>query len=130
MRPVRQRGLPSAARLGALALAAGLAGCGSSIPKSVRLYARNLPQRTAMYAPLNEVFVKTLIRNDASLQCSLDVADEVPEADSAACDCMRAGSVDWRSDCRAWLGEHLPEVAVAASTVSDEHALQSSVEQE
>jgi hypothetical protein len=96
------------------ALAASLTGCASSIPKSVRTYAAELPARAdGQYAALDDVLRKQLVMNDALLQCSIDVTDGQSESESAACRCSTSASASWLDDCRAWLGSHTPAQAQA-----------------
>lgn len=95
-------------------LVALAAGCSSSIPKSVRTYAAELPARAdGQYAALDDVLRKQLVMNDALLQCSIDVSDGQAEAESAACRCSTSASASWLDDCRGWLGNHTPAQARA-----------------
>lgn len=92
--------------------AAGLGACG--IPASIKLYAADLPQRAdGQYAFIDDEDVKKgLIRKDAQLQCRIDEDD----AAAASCQCANGSSDDWRSDCKSWLGAHVPPAPATPTT--------------
>jgi hypothetical protein len=86
-----------------------VSGCAGALPQTVRDYAAELPARAdGQYAPLDDLVKKQLVMKDALLQCGIDVVDEKPEAESAACMCATSSSEVWTSDCKGWLGEHVP----------------------
>ena len=81
----------------------------SGTPLSVREYAAALPARAdGQYAVLDAPIKKQLILMDALLPCAIDVADKKRAEDSAACQCSKSTSADWTTDCKAWLGNHVP----------------------
>ena len=90
-----------------LVVAASLGSACSSVPPSVREYAKSLPGRAdGQYAVLDVAIKKQLILMDALLPCAIDVADKKKADESPACRCSKASSADWTSDCKAWLGSH------------------------
>ena len=84
-------------------------GCGGKIPPAVSAYSAGLPARAdGQYATLDPLIQKELVLKDASLACSVDVANKIDESKSGACKCT-ASSGDWLVDCKDWLGEHTPK---------------------
>ena len=91
-----------------IAFVSAAAAC-SGVPMSVREYAASLPGRAdGQYAPLDAVIKKQLVVMDALLPCAIDVADKKPADESPACRCSKSSSADWTTDCKAWLGSHVP----------------------
>ena len=91
-----------------IALVSAVSAC-SGTPMSVREYAASLPARAdGQYAPLDTAIKKQLVLMDALLPCAIDVADKKPADESPACRCSKSSSADWTTDCKAWLGSHVP----------------------
>jgi hypothetical protein len=91
----------------------GFVACGG-VPLSVKAYAADLPARAdGQYAFLDDDDVrKQLVLKDSLLQCKIDVEEGAEESKSAACRCSTSAG-DWRADCKAWLGNHVPPAPAA-----------------
>jgi hypothetical protein len=95
-------------------LVSGLLSACVAVPESIKRYAAELPTRAdGQYAAIRDESVKkSLIVKDALLQCKIDEAEK-PDDASSACDCAKSTSPDWTTDCKAWLGNHVPKTTTA-----------------
>jgi len=109
-----------ARKFSGMAVACVLAGCGGTMPESVKSYAGDLPARAdGQYAPLPDPVKKQLVLKDGMLQCDIDMHAGMAEKDSAACQCAKSTSTNWTDDCKAWLGAHTPTAPAPAPVGSD-----------
>lgn len=113
---IQQRGAGAGVQ-GAVAslLAVAAVSCCCRVPESIRLYAAALPARAdGQYAMIgDDAIMKSLIVNDAMLQCAIDEEEDSGES-SAACRCGKSNSPNWVDDCQAWLGDHTPKPVAPA----------------